>query len=104
MAAGLDDFARELDGRVSLGVTGMTLPRENDFLGRHFGHALGCEAVNREAVVAAIHFGDSEADAVARLHVERLAHRTEQSCPCVERDRALREGCQHVWGEPDVFG
>jgi hypothetical protein len=28
--------------------------------------------MNRQAVVSAIHFGDSEADAVTRLHVERL--------------------------------
>ena len=28
------------------------------------GHMLGRQAVNRQAVVAAIHFGDSEADAV----------------------------------------
>ena len=39
---------------------------------------LGRKAVNRQAVVAAIHFGDSEADAVTRLHVERLAQGAEQ--------------------------
>src|SRR5215813_1945233 len=48
----------------------------------------GRKAVNRQAVVAAIHFGDSEADAVTRLHVERLAQGAEQGGSCVERDRA----------------
>jgi hypothetical protein len=51
----------------------MALPSENDFIGRQLGHMLCRKAVNRQAVVAAIHFGDSEADAVTRLHVERLA-------------------------------
>src|SRR3546814_12848132 len=69
-----------------------------------FRSMLGREAVKRQAVVAAIHFGDSEADAVTRLHVERLAHGAEQGGPCVERDRAQREGRQHIWGEPDVLG
>ena len=32
------------------------------------------------------------------------AQRAEQSGPCVERDRALREGCHHSWREPDVLG
>ena len=40
---------------------------------------LGRKAVNRRAIVAVIHFGDSEADAVTRLHVERLAQGTEQA-------------------------
>jgi hypothetical protein len=62
------------------------------------------KAVNRQAVVAAIHFGDSEADAVTRFHVERLAQGAEQGGPCVERDRALREGRHHIGGEPDVLG
>ena len=50
---------------------------------------LGRKAVNRQAVVAAIHFGDSEADAVTRLHVERLAQGAEQGGPWVERDQYL---------------
>ena len=33
---------------------------------------LGPKAVNRQAVVASIYFGESEADAVTRLHIERL--------------------------------
>src|SRR3546814_15508585 len=74
LAAGLDDFARKLDGGVPLWVAGMALPSENDFIGRQLGHMLGREAVKRPAVVAAIHFGDSEADAVTRRPVERLAH------------------------------
>jgi hypothetical protein len=65
---------------------------------------LGRKAVNRQAVVAAIHFGDSEANAVTRPHVKRLAQGAEQGGPCVERDRALREGRHHIWGEPDVLG
>ena len=64
---------------------------------------LGRKAVNRQAIVAAIHFGDSEADAVTRLHVERLAQGAEQGGPRAERDRALREGRHHVRGEPDVL-
>ena len=59
----------------------MTLPSENDFIGRQLGHMLGRKAVNRQAIVAAIHFGDSEADAVTRLHVERLAQGAEQGGP-----------------------
>ena len=104
LAAGLDDFARKLDGGVPLRVAGMALPSENDFIGRQLGHMLGRKAVNRQAIVAAIHFGDSEADAVTRLHVERLAQGAEQGGPRVERDRALREGRHHIWGEPDVLG
>jgi hypothetical protein len=34
---------------------------------------LSRKAVNCQAVVATVHFGDREADAVADLHVERLA-------------------------------
>jgi hypothetical protein len=82
----------------------MALPSENDFIGRQLGHVLGRKAVNRQAVIAAVHFGDSEADAVTRLHVERLAQGAEQGGPCVERDRALREGRHHIGGEPDVLG
>src|SRR2546430_3656687 len=48
-------------------TAGMALPSENDFIGRQLGHMIGRKAVNRQAVVAAIHFGDSEADAVTRL-------------------------------------
>jgi len=51
------------------------------FFYRQLGHTLGRKAVNRQAVVAAIHFGDSEADAVTRLHVERLAQGAEQGGP-----------------------
>ena len=65
---------------------------------------LGRKAVNRQAIVAAIHFGDREADAVTRLHVERLFQGVEQGGPRAERDRALREGRHHIWGEPDVLG
>src|SRR5262249_1654000 len=104
LAAGLDDFARKLDGGVPLRVRGMALPSENDFFSRQLGHMLGRKAVNRQAVVAAICFGDSEADAVTRLYVERLAQGAEQGGPRVERDRALREGRHQIWGEPDVLG
>ena len=45
----------------------MALPSENDFIGRQLGHMLGRKTVNRQAVIAAIYFGDSEADAVTRL-------------------------------------
>src|SRR3546814_9471640 len=82
----------------------MTLPSKNDLIGRQLGHMLGRKAVNRQAVVAAIHFGDGEADAVTRLHVERLAQGAEQGGPCVERDRAQRERRHPIWGEPDVLG
>src|SRR5689334_25114838 len=82
----------------------MALPSKNDFMGRQLGHMLCREAVNRQTVVAAIYFGDSKADAVTRLHVERLAQRAEQGGPRVERDRALREDRHHIWGEPDVLG
>src|SRR3954469_12181283 len=80
------------------------LPSENDFFGRQLGHMLGRKAVNRQAVVTAIHFRDCEADAVTRFHVERLAQGAEQGGPRVERDRALCERRQHIWGEPDVLG
>src|SRR3546814_4450951 len=60
LPAGLDDLARKLDGGVALRVAGMALPGENDVIGRQLGHVLGREAVNRQAVVAAIHFGDVE--------------------------------------------
>src|SRR3546814_5211535 len=73
LAAGLDDFARKLDGGVPLWVVGMALPSENDFIGRQLGHMLGREAVKRQAVVAAIHFGDSEADAVTRRSEEHTS-------------------------------
>ena len=69
LTAGLDDFARKLDRGVPLRVAGMALPSENDFIGGQLGHMIGRKAVNRQAIVAAIHFGDSEADAVTRLHV-----------------------------------
>src|SRR5205814_9321237 len=104
VAAGLDDVARKLDGGVPLRVAGMALSSENDFIGRQLGHVLGRKAVNRQAVVAAIHFGDGEADAVTRFHVERLAQGAEQAGPRVERDWALREGRHHTWGEPDALG
>ena len=82
----------------------MALPSENDFIGRQPGHMLGRKTVDRQAVVAAIHFGDSEGDALTRFHVEHLAQGDAQGGPCVERDRALREGRHHIWGEPDVLG
>ena len=63
---------RELKSSVTLWVGGLTLASKNHFIGRQLGHMLGRKAVNHQAVVAAIHFGDSEADAVTRLHVERL--------------------------------
>jgi hypothetical protein len=59
----------------------MTLSSENDLIGRQLRHMLGRKAVNRQAVVAAIHFGDGEADALARLHVERLAQGAAQGGP-----------------------
>src|SRR6516165_3197251 len=90
LAAGFDDFARKLDGGVPLRVAGMAVASENDVIGRQLGHMLGRKAVNRQAIVAAIHFGDSEADAVTRLHVEHLAQGAEQGGPRVERDRSAR--------------
>ena len=36
VAAGLDDFARKLDGGVPLRIAGMALPSENDFIGRPY--------------------------------------------------------------------
>ena len=77
LAAGLDDFARKLNSGVPLRVACMTLPSDNDFIGRQLGHMLGRKAVNRQAVVASIHFGDGEADAVTRLYVERSTSRAE---------------------------
>jgi hypothetical protein len=42
---------------------------------------LGRKAVNRQAVLAAINFGDKEADAFTRFDVERPAHGAELSGP-----------------------
>ena len=74
------------------------------FFYRQLGHTLGRKAVNRQAVVAAVHLGHGKADAVTRLHVERLAQRAQQGGPRVERDRALREARHHIRGKPQVFG
>ncbi|MNV70142.1 hypothetical protein D3C71_1630880 [compost metagenome] len=71
----------ELEGSVALRVGGMALASENDFIGRQLGHMLGRKAVNRQAVVAAIRFGDGEADTVTRLQIERFAQGAEQSSP-----------------------
>src|SRR5260370_550709 len=45
--------------------------KTRDSIGLAFSEVNGCNYCL--TVVAAIHFGDSEADAVTRLHVERLA-------------------------------
>src|SRR4051812_40719613 len=100
-AAGLDDFAAQIGWRHPAWDAGMAIPSENNFVGRQLGHMIGRKAVNRQAVVAAIHFGYSEVDAVTRLHVERLAHGAEQGSPRVERDRVCREGRHDIWGESD---
>ncbi|MNN65628.1 hypothetical protein D3C81_1811430 [compost metagenome] len=81
----------------------MALSGKDNLIGRQFGQMLGRKAVNGQAVVAAIHFGHSQADPVARLHIERLAQAAQQRGPCVERNRALREACHHVRREADVL-
>src|SRR5690606_37274023 len=50
------------------------------------------------------HLGDGMADAVTRLHVERLAQGAEQRGPSVERDRTVRERRHHVRRKPDILG
>lgn len=83
----------------------MALPGENDVIGWQLGHMFGGEAVNRQAIVATIHFGDGKADAVACLYVERLAQGAEQGGPGVERNGALRESRHHASAsqEPIIF-
>ena len=103
LAAGLDDFARKLDGGPPLRVAGMALPSENDFIDLQFGHLIGRKAVNRQPLIAAIHFGNSEAGAAARLRVEPLAQWAGQGGPELN-SVALREGRHHTWRDPDALG
>src|SRR5215472_16370054 len=77
------------DGSVCFGITRGTLAIESDFLRADLREIQPQIGVRREAIVAAVHLGDRQCNALAGLHIESLAQRSLEAREASERGGAI---------------